>query len=72
MSKGGDPDNIPGAIIDGAVVNPVMVAALPYQTSKFDKQLESFIDDDASLIFETERLRQFPEFEAFLACETED
>jgi len=39
-----------------------MAAAIPHLTSKFDKGLESFADDDASLIFETERLRQFPEF----------
>jgi hypothetical protein len=45
---------------------------LPHLTSKFDNQLESFADEDASLIFETDRLRQFPEYEGLQYCPTED
>jgi hypothetical protein len=63
--------NISGALLDGVVINSVMVQAMPYQTSKFDRGLESD-GDEASLIFETERLNQFPESEALKGCETED
>jgi hypothetical protein len=33
--------NISGALVDGHLVNPVFMGAMGYQTSKFDKELES-------------------------------
>ena len=49
--------------MNGNLVNAVMLQANnKIGTSKFDKGLEAdFSGDEASLIFDTERLKQFPE-----------
>lgn len=49
-----------GAIVEGALINPVMVsAAAGNLSSRFDNQLESDYDKecDATLMFDTERLK---------------
>ena len=59
-----DSNNITGALVDGALVNPVFASAVArgnMSAAHFDNQLESdFEDCDATLVFETERLKQFP------------
>ena len=48
--------------MNGALVNPVMLMGVAYQTSKFDKQLETDFDGaGATLLFDTSRLKQFTE-----------
>ena len=55
--------NITGAIVNGHLVNNVMLQGNnKVATSKFDKALEAdYSGDEATLLFDTERLRQFPE-----------
>jgi hypothetical protein len=54
--------NITGAIVNGALVNPIMLQGVTYQTSKFDKNLENDFDGaEATLNFDTSRLKQFTE-----------
>jgi hypothetical protein len=43
-------------------VNPVLIGAIGYQTSKFDKELESE-SEQATLQFDTDRLKQFTEYD---------
>ena len=67
--------NITGAIVNGALVNNVMLQGNnKVATSKFEKGLEAdFEGDDATLLFDTERLKQFPEDYACLeAMESTD
>lgn len=52
-------------------MNPVFVQAAGYQTSKFQKELESE-SEDATLLFETERLGQFTEYDVLKGCQDED
>ena len=49
--------------MNGALVNGVMLQAnTKIATSKFDKDLEAdFEGDEATLLFDTERLKQLPE-----------
>lgn len=61
--------------MNGALVNGVMLGAIDkIGTSKFDKGLEAdFSGDEASLIFDTERLKQFPEdFACYDAMDSTD
>ena len=54
--------NITGALVDGHVVNQVMLQNQPMGTSKFDPNLENdFSADEITLLFETGRLAQFQE-----------
>lgn len=67
--------NITGALVNGALVNNVMLQGNnKIATSKFEKGLEnSFEGDDATLIFDTERLKQFPEdYACYAALESTD
>jgi len=67
--------NITGAIVNGALVNKVMLQANnKIGTSKFEKCLEnSFEGDDATLVFDTERLKQFPDdYACYQALESTD
>jgi hypothetical protein len=57
-------NNVTGAIVEGALVNPVFVnAAGGNLSSRFDPKQESDYDSgcDATLVLDTERLKQFPE-----------
>jgi len=58
-------------LVEGHLVNPLLIGALPYQTSKFDQALESGTDK-SSFVFQTERLEQFSEYEVLKGCEDED
>ena len=61
--------------MNGALVNGVMLQGNnKIATSKFDKGLEADFDgDEATLLFDTERLKQFPEDYACLeALESTD
>lgn len=49
-------------MVDGHVINPIFIGAMPYQTSKFDNNLESEADS-GSFVFETGRLEQFTEYD---------
>jgi hypothetical protein len=51
-------------------VNPVFVQAAGYQTSKFQKELES--ESEQATLFETERLGQFTEYDVLKGCQDED
>ena len=63
--------NISGALHDGNLVNPVFLAGAGYQTSKFDKKLESD-SEQATLLFDTDRLKQYPEYDVFQGVQDED
>lgn len=64
-----------GALINGEyIVNPVLLNAMPYQTSRFDKKLEDdFEGADETMPLETERLKQFEEeYSMLMAIEDEN
>jgi hypothetical protein len=60
--------------VNGALINPVMLQGAAYQTSKFDKNLENdFEGAEATLNFDTSRLKQFPdEYDVLNKVEDED
>ena len=58
-------------MVDGHVINPIFIGAMPYQTSKFDNNLESDADS-GSFVFETGRLEQFTEYDDLKGCNDED
>jgi hypothetical protein len=49
----------------------VFIQAAGYQTSKFDKNLESE-SEQATLLFDTDRLMQFTEYDVLQGCQDED
>jgi hypothetical protein len=53
------------------VLNPIFIGAQGYQTSKFDKNLESE-SEQATLLFDTERLMQFTECDVLNGCNDDD
>ena len=56
--------NISGALVEGNLINPVMLQGVQLPTSKFESFLES--GDEGTLIFDTERLKAYPEDYAYL------
>ena len=75
MGASSSQQNITGAVVNGALVNPVMLQANnKIGTSKFEKDLEnSFEGGDATLVFDTARLQQFPEdYACYAALESTD
>lgn len=71
LSQRSSERNISGAIVDGNLVNPVFIQAVNYQTSKFDNELESE-SEQATLQFDTDRLKQFTEYDVLQGCKDED